>query len=163
MSELFTMLLEELNRVNHRISVYKKDLEQLDYGEDSEEEQKQREFLQCELENAENDARMINRAIAPFSEDGSLEALCDAIVDLQAELRFEVQSHVFLSDAVAPLKALAAAHELEDYLRNRIVVESEEDEPVDPFYSQSNIRHLEDIVRDIESGNAHFAEHDLIE
>ena len=69
---------------------------------------------------------MINRALAPFSEDGSLEALCNAIIDLQAELRFEVQSHAFLSDAVAPLKALAATHELEDYLRNRIATENEE-------------------------------------
>ena len=34
---------------------------------------------------------------------------------------------------------------------------------VDPFYSESNIRHLEKIIRDIESGKARFAEHDLIE
>lgn len=34
---------------------------------------------------------------------------------------------------------------------------------VDPFYSESNIRHLENIVRDIKEGKAHFAEHDLIE
>jgi DNA-damage-inducible protein J len=34
---------------------------------------------------------------------------------------------------------------------------------VDPFYSESNIKHLEKIMRDIKSGKAHFAEHDLIE
>ena len=32
-----------------------------------------------------------------------------------------------------------------------------------PFYSDSNIRYLENIVRDIKDGKAHFAEHDLIE
>ena len=34
---------------------------------------------------------------------------------------------------------------------------------VEPFYSDSNIRYLENIVRDIKDGKAHFAEHDLIE
>ena len=33
----------------------------------------------------------------------------------------------------------------------------------DPFYSESNIRHLERIMADIESGKAHFAEHELTE
>lgn len=33
----------------------------------------------------------------------------------------------------------------------------------DPFYSESNIRYLERIARDIKEGKAHFAEHDLIE
>ena len=33
----------------------------------------------------------------------------------------------------------------------------------DPFYSESNIRHLESIVRDIKSGKAHFTEHELTE
>ena len=37
------------------------------------------------------------------------------------------------------------------------------DVSVDPFYSESNIRYLENIVRDIKAGKAHFAEHDLIE
>ena len=34
---------------------------------------------------------------------------------------------------------------------------------VGPFYSESNIRYLENMVNDIKSGKAHFAEHDLIE
>lgn len=34
---------------------------------------------------------------------------------------------------------------------------------VDPFYSESNIRYLENIVHDINKGKAHFEEHDLIE
>ena len=34
---------------------------------------------------------------------------------------------------------------------------------VDPFYSDSNIRYLENIVRDIKDGKAHFTEHDLID
>lgn len=34
---------------------------------------------------------------------------------------------------------------------------------VDPFYSESNIRYLENIVRDMREGKAHFAEQDLIE
>ena len=34
---------------------------------------------------------------------------------------------------------------------------------VDPFYSGTNIRHLEKIMQDINTGKAHFAEHDLIE
>ena len=33
----------------------------------------------------------------------------------------------------------------------------------DPFYSESNMRYLEGIARDIKDGQAHFAEHDLIE
>ncbi|EEQ48098.1 addiction module antitoxin, RelB/DinJ family [Selenomonas flueggei ATCC 43531] len=33
----------------------------------------------------------------------------------------------------------------------------------DPFYSPSNIQYLEGLKRDIEAGNGHFAEHDLIE
>ena len=33
----------------------------------------------------------------------------------------------------------------------------------DPFYSESNIRHLEAILQDIKNGKAHFAEHELIE
>ena len=34
---------------------------------------------------------------------------------------------------------------------------------LDPFYSENNIRYLENIVRDIKEGKAIFAEHDLIE
>jgi DNA-damage-inducible protein J len=37
------------------------------------------------------------------------------------------------------------------------------DPAVDPFYSESNMAHLAQIVRDIQAGKAHFAEHDLIE
>lgn len=33
----------------------------------------------------------------------------------------------------------------------------------DPFYSESNLRHLENIMQDVKEGKAHFAEHDLIE
>ncbi len=33
----------------------------------------------------------------------------------------------------------------------------------DPFYSDANIRYLEQIKQDVKTGNAHFAEHDLIE
>lgn len=33
----------------------------------------------------------------------------------------------------------------------------------DPFYSESNMRHLEKVMRDVKEGKAHFAEHDLIE
>ncbi len=33
----------------------------------------------------------------------------------------------------------------------------------DPFYSESNLRHLESIMQDVNDGKAHFAEHDLIE
>lgn len=33
----------------------------------------------------------------------------------------------------------------------------------DPFYSESNMRHLEKIVADINAGKAKFVEHDLIE
>ena len=33
----------------------------------------------------------------------------------------------------------------------------------DPFSSESNIRYLEALKRDIEAGNAHFAKHELIE
>lgn len=34
---------------------------------------------------------------------------------------------------------------------------------VDPFYSESNMRHLEQIARDVAQGQAHFAEHELTE
>lgn len=33
----------------------------------------------------------------------------------------------------------------------------------DPFYSESNMRHLEKIIADINAGKAKFVEHDLIE
>lgn len=33
----------------------------------------------------------------------------------------------------------------------------------DPFYSESNLRHLESVMQDVKAGKAHFAEHDLIE
>ena len=33
----------------------------------------------------------------------------------------------------------------------------------DPFYSESNMRYLEKIAREVKEGKAHFAEHDLIE
>lgn len=33
----------------------------------------------------------------------------------------------------------------------------------DPFYSESNMKHLESIVRDINSGKSRLVEHDLIE
>lgn len=33
----------------------------------------------------------------------------------------------------------------------------------DPFYSESNMKHLERIIADVEAGKAHFAEHDLFE
>ena len=31
------------------------------------------------------------------------------------------------------------------------------------FYSESNMRHLEQIMSDVKDGKAHFAEHELIE
>ena len=34
---------------------------------------------------------------------------------------------------------------------------------VDPFYSESNVRYLEKMVHDVQSGQVHFAEHELIE
>lgn len=34
---------------------------------------------------------------------------------------------------------------------------------VDPFYSESNVRYLESVARDIKEGKAHFVEHDLVE
>ncbi len=34
---------------------------------------------------------------------------------------------------------------------------------VDPFYSDSNMRHLAKIMKDIKEGKAHFQEHDLLE
>lgn len=34
---------------------------------------------------------------------------------------------------------------------------------IDPFYSDSNIRYLEGIARDIREGKARFAEHDLVD
>lgn len=37
------------------------------------------------------------------------------------------------------------------------------DVSVDPFYSESNMRYLEKIVHDIAQGQAHFAEHKLME
>ena len=33
----------------------------------------------------------------------------------------------------------------------------------DPFYTAENIRYLEGIKRDVDTGKAHFAEHELIE
>lgn len=33
---------------------------------------------------------------------------------------------------------------------------------IDPFYSESNMRYLEQIARDVVEGKAHFAEHELL-
>ena len=33
----------------------------------------------------------------------------------------------------------------------------------DPFYSESNLRHIDKLMQDVKEGRAHFAEHDLIE
>ena len=44
----------------------------------------------------------------------------------------------------------------------RILV-SEENKRNDKFFSQDNIKYLEKIKRDIDSGKAHFAEHKLID
>ena len=33
----------------------------------------------------------------------------------------------------------------------------------DPFYSESNLHHLDSIMQDVREGKARFAEHDLIE
>lgn len=44
-----------------------------------------------------------------------------------------------------------------------VIKDKEIEVSVDPFYSDSNIRYLENIVNDIKNGKAHFAEHDLIE
>ena len=33
----------------------------------------------------------------------------------------------------------------------------------DPFYSDSNLRYLETLRRDVQNGTAHFAEHDLLD
>ena len=37
------------------------------------------------------------------------------------------------------------------------------DVSVDPFYSENNLRHLEQIARDVAEGHARFAEHELSE
>ena len=37
------------------------------------------------------------------------------------------------------------------------------DVSVDPFYSESNMRYLEQIAHDIARGQAHFSEHELME
>lgn len=37
------------------------------------------------------------------------------------------------------------------------------DVSVDPFYSESNMRYLEGIAHDVAQGQAHFAEHELME
>ena len=34
---------------------------------------------------------------------------------------------------------------------------------VDPFFSESNMSYLDGIVRDIEAGETHFAEHGFVE
>ena len=34
---------------------------------------------------------------------------------------------------------------------------------VDPFYSETNLNYLRNIVKDIQTGKARFAEHDLLE
>ena len=47
-------------------------------------------------------------------------------------------------------------------MRKERILDFSYEKLVDPFYSDSNIRHLENIVRDIMEGKAHFAEHDLM-
>lgn len=34
---------------------------------------------------------------------------------------------------------------------------------VDPFYAESNLKYLEDVMQDVKTGKANFSEHDLIE
>ena len=33
----------------------------------------------------------------------------------------------------------------------------------DPFYSESNVRYLENVMQDVKTGKAHFSEHELLE
>lgn len=40
---------------------------------------------------------------------------------------------------------------------------SEKRFPFDPFYCKSNMQYLENMMKKIENGEAHFAEHELIE
>lgn len=37
------------------------------------------------------------------------------------------------------------------------------DVSVDPFYSESNMRYLEQVAREVAEGRAHFAGHELVE
>lgn len=50
-----------------------------------------------------------------------LRAMYDDIIDLQGNLRFEIQSHTLLSEVdYRKVKALAATYELQEYLANQI-------------------------------------------
>ena len=37
------------------------------------------------------------------------------------------------------------------------------DVSMDPFYAESNMKYLEQIMREVREGKAHFAEHELLE
>ena len=47
-------------------------------------------------------------------------------------------------------------------MRKEKILDFSYEKLVDPFYSDSNIRYLENIVCDIKEGKAYFAEHDLM-
>lgn len=50
-----------------------------------------------------------------------------------------------------------------DFYRDEELKKSTEKIDADPFYSEKNIKHLEKIVNDVNSGKAKLVEHDLIE
>ena len=54
----------------------------------------------------------------------NLRAMYDSIVNLQRDLRFEIQAAPTIADAdYKQIKALAAAMELQEYLANRIAAD----------------------------------------
>jgi len=56
------------------------------------------------------------------------KAMYDGIIELQSELRFEIQSYTLLSEVDYRLvKALAASYELQDYLANKLAEEPDQE------------------------------------
>lgn len=49
-----------------------------------------------------------------------VRSVYEAILELQADLRFEVQAYTELSDASMEIRALAATYEIQEYLENQI-------------------------------------------
>lgn len=76
-----------------------------------------------EVKEAFREVMMRDYADVPSGEPSANEILYDAIMELQKDLRFQIQSHVLISDAYREIKALAATYELQEYLAGAIAAD----------------------------------------
>lgn len=101
-----------------------------------------------------------NKLETPFY---TLSAVTSGVKDVRDVIE-KARSNRFFSQA-SPILFIDEIHRFSKSQQDSLLgaVETGVVTLIDPFYSDSNIRYLENIVSDIKDGKAHFAEHDLIE